>query len=336
MSNYWANKNVVVTGGSGLLGTPLVSLLAENGANVFAPSSQELNLLDKEKTIDYFAKFVDPNFSDTSSIRVVFHLAAKVGGVQGNTQAPYDFFTSNIEMNTNVMEATRQCHIQKVVSVLSTCVYPDADYVDYPLTEKQLHNGPPHSSNYGYAYAKRMLEVQSRAFMEQKGVGHNRKARLCVIPNNLFGEYDNFDLEGGHVIPALIRKIWEAKIAKQPEVVIWGDGTPLREFTYATDAAKAMLVVAEQYNDPMPMNIGCTDEYSISLIASLISNMLDYKGVLTFDTTKPNGQHRKPSSNAKLLEMTSWKVSDYTPFTRALRQTCEWFVAAYPNVRGCK
>ncbi|MFA6049695.1 MAG: GDP-L-fucose synthase [Candidatus Paceibacterota bacterium] len=336
MSNYWANKKVIVTGGSGLLGTPLVSLLKQEGAMVLAPKSTDLNLLYKEQVFDYFAKHTDTDFTDKSTVEVVFHLAAKVGGVQGNSQAPFDFYTENIQMNTNVLEAAKYSHIPKVISVLSTCVYPDAAHVTYPLTEDQLHNGPPHSSNYGYAYAKRMLEVQSRAFMEQKSFGHARKSRICVIPNNLFGEHDNFDLENGHVIPALIRKIWEAKVASQPEVIIWGDGTPLREFTCAKDAAKIMLVIAEEYKGKEPLNIGSTEEHSIADVARMIARLLDYKGNLNFDTTKPNGQHRKPSSNAKLLELTSWKVSDYTPFTRALRQTCEWFVAAYPNVRGYK
>jgi GDP-L-fucose synthase len=219
--------------------------------------------------------------------------------------------------------------VQKVVSVLSTCVYPDEPYINYPLTENQLHMGPPHQSNFGYAYAKRMLDVQTRAYRKQHGVNY-----ITVIPNNLFGENDNFDLENSHVIPALIRKIWEAKITNKPNVEIWGDGKPIREFTYSEDIADILIKVSNQYNDPEPLNIGNTEQYSISYVAEKIKTFLDYQGSFIYDLDKPRGQYQKPSSNKKLLEVTSWKKEDYTDFDISLRKTCDWFKLNYPNVRG--
>lgn len=322
--SFWTNKRVVITGGSGLLGTALKKELKERGADVFAPRHSFVDW-SKWKDASSYLECI----SRSESIDVVFHLAAKVGGVKANSEKLSEFFSENIEINNNVLKACHQVKVGKLVSCLSTCVYPDSPYVTYPLTENQLHLGPPHSSNFGYAYAKRMLDVQSRTFREQYGDNF-----ITVIPNNLFGEHDNFDLENSHVIPALIRKIWEAKISKKEEVYIWGDGSPLREFTYAPDAARAMLAVAEVYSDPEPVNIGCTVEHSIASIADFISKIFEYDGALVFDPTKPTGQFRKPSSNDKLTTKTPWTDDDYTPFHVAMKATCDWFTKQYPNVRG--
>lgn len=332
MSN-WKNKKVLITGAYGLLGKPLVKLLRRAGAQIIAPTSIELDLCNQKQVLKFFNNHLNRKVPGQSNISCVFHLAAKVGGVKGNMDNSYDFFTDNIKMNTNVLDAAKETYIPKVVSVLSTCVYPDSQFVSYPLTEEQLHNGPPHASNFAYAFAKRMLEVQSRAFVQQFP---NKGSRVCVIPNNLFGEYDNFDLENGHVIPALIRKIWEAKISKKPEVHIWGDGSPIREFTYAEDIAKILLMIGELYDSSELLNIGNTQGHTILSVAENIANLLDYKGSFAFDATKPNGQYEKPSSNEKLLEYTCWKNEDYTPFDVALKNTCSWFVSEYPNIRGIK
>tara|TARA_R110002153_G_C13125747_1_gene479330 strand:- start:168 stop:761 length:594 start_codon:yes stop_codon:yes gene_type:complete len=196
------------------------------------------------------------------------------------------------------------------------------------LTEDQLHLGPPHGSNFGYAYAKRMVDVMSRAYRQQYGCNF-----ITAIPNNLYGENDNFDLENSHVIPALIRKVWEAKTNNKNYIECWGDGTPLREFTYSGDIAKILLFLLENYNQPEPINIGNTDEYSIKEVVEIICKQLDYSGEVVWQTDKPSGQHRKPSSNQKLLDL-GWKKEDYISLEEGLKKTCEWFIMTYPNARG--
>ena len=310
----------LVTGGKGMLGFALIKELTDQSKLILSPGSDALNLTNKENVDSYIAN---------NKIDCVYHLAARVGGVKANTEFVGSFYDQNIAINTNVLSSCLFFNVPKLVSVLSTCVYPDAPYVSYPLTEDQLHLGPPHDSNFGYAYAKRMLDVQTRAYRKQHGVNY-----VTVIPNNLFGEHDNFHLEDGHVIPALMRKIWEAKLNNKPMVEIWGDGTPLREFTYAGDIARILLKVSEEYNEEQPLNIGNTEEHSIASVAKKLVEYLEYDGKLVFNTDKPSGQFRKPSSNKRLLEKTSWRAEDYTPFDIALKNTCDWFKIAYPNVRG--
>jgi len=229
-----------------------------------------------------------------------------------------------------LLDSCYRNNVSKVVSILSTCAYPDS-HITYPLTEEQLHLGQPHDSNFGYAYAKRMLDVQTRAYRKQYNVNY-----VTVMPNNLFGEHDNFHLDDGHVFPALMRKIWEAKLNNSPMVEIWGDGTPLREFTYSGDVARILIKVAEEYDEEMPLNIGNTEEHSIAAVAKKLVENLEYDGKLVFNPNKPAGQFRKPSSNKRLIEKTSWRIEDYTPFDIALKKTCEWFKMTYPNVRGIK
>jgi GDP-L-fucose synthase len=229
-------------------------------------------------------------------------------------------------MNMNVLEA---CRVKKLrlVSVLSTCIYPDAPYVTYPLTEEQLHIGPPHHSNFGYAYAKRMLEIQSSAYRQQYGCNF-----ISVIPNNLYGINDNYDLNNGHVIPALIRKFHEAIITGKKEVVIWGSGKPLREFTFARDAANIILWLAENYDGEKPVNIGNPEQVSIESLVLAISGEMRYKGSIRFDNTMPDGQFKKPSSN-QFLRSLGWK-GEYTPLRGGLKETINSFQERYPSVRG--
>ena len=231
-------KNIFISGGRGMLGFALIKELTDQSKLILSPGSDILNLTNKENVDSYIAN---------SKIDCVYHLAARVGGVKANTEFVGSFYDQNIAINTNVLSSCLFFNVPKVVSVLSTCVYPDAPYVSYPLTEDQLHLGPPHDSNFGYAYAKRMLDVQTRAYRKQYGVNY-----VTVIPNNLFGKHDNFHLGDGHVIPALMRKIWEAKLNNKPTVEIWGDGSPLREFTYAGDIARILIKVSEEYNEEHP------------------------------------------------------------------------------------
>ncbi len=280
---------------------------------------QQADLLQKSE----FLKILDIYKPDA-----VIHLAARVGGVKGNTDFISDFYSQNARMNCNVLDACNERNVQKVISLLSTCVYPDD--VKYPLTEDQIHNGPPHPSNFGYAYAKRMLDVHSRALRQQYGRNY-----ICAVPNNLYGPHDNFDLENGHVIPAIIRKIWEAKMYDQTPV-LWGDGSPLREFTFSIDIAKILLFLLENYSGMEPCNIGSTGESSIREIAKIICNNLDYDyNKIVWDDSKPSGQYRKPSSNDKLMRL-GWPQENYTSLEEGLQTVCEWFQKNYPEVRGIK
>jgi GDP-L-fucose synthase len=254
----------------------------------------------------------------------VIHLAAKVGGVKGNMTMMYDFYTDNIKINTNVIDSCKEFGVKKVVSLLSTCVYPDN--VKYPLTEDQIHNGEPHSSNFGYAYAKRMLDVHSRAVRKQYNLNY-----ITAVPNNIYGPNDNFDLENGHVIPAIIRKIYESK--KTDKIpAFWGSGMNLREFTYSKDIARAILHLLENYDGIDPVNIGKTGDISIKEVVKIISECLGYSGEIHWDKSKPEGQYKKPSSNEKFLNM--FGDFEYTDFRQGIEETCKWFEEKYPKVRG--
>ena len=297
-----------------MIGTALKQLLPEE---VFI-SSADYDLRDPRATRQMYAEH-KPDY--------VIHLAARVGGVAANYNYLADFYRDNIQINTNVLHGAHEAQTKKVVSLLSTCVYPDI--VSYPLREEDIHSGAPHYSNYAYAYAKRMLDVQSRAYRKQYGCNF-----ITAVPNNLFGENDNFDLQNSHVIPALIRKMYEAKKGNH-NVTLWGDGSPLREFTYSLDLAHILLFLIDNYDDAAPINIGNTQEYSIHTVAHTIAEILQFEGEITWDTTKLNGQHRKPSDNSKLLQL-GWNLQDYTNFTDALTKMCQWFILNYPNARGVK
>jgi len=304
--------NKLITGATGLLGSEILKL---------SPDSDSLSSKHYSLTEPWQLRLHAQGKFDT-----VIHCAAKVGGVKANTDFVADFFDDNIRMNMNVLDACKHDNL-KLVSVLSTCVYPDAPYVKYPLTEDQLHMGPPHPSNFGYAYAKRMLEVQSRAYRQQHGCNF-----ISVIPNNLYGINDNYDLSSGHVIPALIRKFHEAKIFGHKSVDIWGSGDPLREFTFARDAAKIILWLAENYDGAEPVNIGNPEQISIVALAFMIAEEIGYEGGGNFDRSKPDGQFEKPSSNKKLRDLGC--DIQYTPLREGLKETIKSFQDRYPHVKG--
>jgi len=305
-------KTVLITGGTGMVGK---SFPRKEGYVFVGSKDYDLKNV---RSVKYMLLDHRPD--------VIIHLAACVGGVKANTDYVGRFYSENILINHNVIHCARDFDVKKVVSLLSTCIYPDAAYVKYPLTEDQIHNGPPHSSNFGYAYAKRMLDVQSRAYRKQYGCNY-----ITTIPNNLFGKHDNFDLQNSHVLPAIIRKVYEAK-KNNTQVVLWGDGSPLREFTYSNDLAEILLFLVENYNEPGPINVGNTKEISIKQAAEMIAEIFKFHGEIIWDTSKPSGQFRKPSDNSKLIEL-GWKEEYYTDFYSALCEVCEWFEQNYPNVR---
>jgi GDP-L-fucose synthase len=304
---------ILVTGSSGLLGKEIIA----GSANTMGLTSKDCDLTESNHAILAL---------EDGRVDTVIHCAARVGGVKANTDYVADFFDDNVKMNMKVLDACREKNL-KLVSVLSTCIYPDAQYVKYPLTEDQLHIGPPHSSNFGYAYAKRMLEVQSRAYRQQFGCNF-----ISVIPNNLYGINDNYDLNSGHVIPALIRKFHEAMRTGRNEVIVWGSGRPVREFTFARDAAKIILWLAENYDGEEPVNIGNPDWVSIEQLSLMIGEEIGFEGHIKFDKSKPDGQYEKPSSNKKLRSL-GWK-DEYTPLREGLKETIKLFQSRYPNVRG--
>ena len=305
---------ILVTGGTGMVGRAFDGI--DTHHEIISVGSKNFDLTDSQQVF-WMYRMLKPD--------AVIHLAAKVGGVKGNSDYIADFFTQNILINTNVLNAAQKHGINKVVSLLSTCVYPDD--VTYPLTEDQIHAGEPHASNFGYAYAKRMLDVQSRAYRQQYGCNF-----ITAVPNNLYGPHDNFDLENGHVIPAIIRKVWEAKI-NNTTPVFWGDGTPLREFTHVSDIASILIYLLEEYNGGCPINIGSPNERSIRSVVELVCSNLNYEGDIYWDIDKPMGQFKKPSSNAALMEI-GWSQERYIQFEDGIRETCNWFTSTYPDVRG--
>ena len=295
----------VITGGSGLIGSAFKDGVKLN-------SKRDLRDYDK-------AEFAIGMYKPD----VVVHCAAKVGGVGANMQFPADFFMDNIRMNTNVIQACKELKVKKLVSFLSTCVFPDD--VEYPLDETKIELGPPHHSNFAYAYAKRMADIQIRAFNKQYGTQY-----FSVIPCNVYGPNDNYSLESGHVIPMLIHKCYLAKKNKKT-FEVWGDGTPLREFVYSKDVANIVDLLIQKYEGTEPVIISNPTEYSIKQVVDLIVEYMGFRGKVKWLTDKPNGQHRKPSSNAKLLSI----IGDYefTTLEKGLKESIEWFILNYPNVR---
>jgi len=305
---------ILITGGTGMVGTAFKNIKTEH--ELILVGSREYDLESWYDTLCMVER-IRPD--------AIIHLAAKVGGIKANMENQGDFYTINANINTNVLKAAKNMKVGKVISLLSTCIYPDK--VNYPLTEDQIHAGPPHNSNYAYAYAKRMLDIQSRAYRDQYGCNF-----ITAVPNNLFGENDNFDLENSHVIPALIRKMHEASMAGT-DVTLWGDGSPLREFTYSQDLAEILLFLLEHYNEEGPINIGNTNEISIKEVAEMIAEILKFEGEIIWDITKPKGQLRKPSDNARLLEL-GWREENYTNFRKALTNVCQHVILKYPYLRG--
>jgi len=302
---------VVITGGHGMLGRALRKKIYS-----ICPTRKELDLENSEKVLSFMLK----NKPD-----IVFHLASRVGGVLENSKYLAEFYIQNIRINSNVLDACYKTEVKKVISVLSTCVYPDN--VNYPLTEDQLHNGFPHQSNFSYAFTKRMLDVQSRVYRKQYGCNF-----VCVIPNNIYGPNDQYGY-GCHVIPALMLRFHEAKLNNLNEIEIWGSGNCMREFTYSSDIADCMIYVMEHYNEEEPINIGYNKEYSINELVKNIKKVVEYNGNIVFNTNMPEGQFKKPSDTTKFKNLIKNDIKFTTLFT-GLEKTYKWFIKNYPNLRG--
>ncbi|XP_020793788.2 GDP-L-fucose synthase [Boleophthalmus pectinirostris] len=319
--NNTCPMRVLVTGGSGLVGRAIQQVVKEEGGAkegeewVFL-SSKDANLMNKEETKAIFEKYKPTH---------VIHLAAMVGGLFKNMKFNLDFWRNNIHINDNVLQAAHEVGVVKVVSCLSTCIFPDK--TTYPIDETMIHNGPPHDSNFGYAYAKRMIDVHNRAYFQQY-----RRCYTAVIPTNVFGPHDNFSIEDGHVLPGLIHKAYLAQKEGKP-LVVWGSGAPRRQFIYSLDLARLFLWVLRDYPevDPIILSVGEEDEVSIKEAAEAVVQSLNFKGEVVYDTSKADGQFKKTASNAKLCSyLPNFK---FTPFNQALKETCDWFVKNYDTAR---
>jgi GDP-L-fucose synthase len=316
---------IIVTGGSGLVGSAIKEVillendLYKNHTFLFL-SSKDADLTNYDCTYNSFKKLL----KDDEETYII-HLAANVGGLFKNLHNNALMFESNILMNMNVLKAAHHLGIQRVVSILSTCIFPDK--VSYPIIEELLHNGIPHFSNCGYAYAKRMLEVQSQLYQRD----FNRDY-ICVIPTNIFGPNDNFHLEDAHVIPALIHKCYLSKMENKPFVVM-GSGKPLRQFIFSYDLAKLILWSLFEYKERenIILSVSENEEVSIQKIAEIIAQNMDYTSQLVFDTSKEDGQYKKSVSNQKLLSL--YPNFKFTTIENGLDQTIDWFLDNYPNIR---
>lgn len=299
-------KKILVTGGNGLVGRCFI------GDDYYKISSSDYDLR-KELEVENAFDRIDPTG--------VIHCAAKVGGVLGNMSFKGEFFYDNILMNTNVIEQARRNGIKRLVAFLSTCVFPDN--VDYPLSPDKIHKGEPHTSNDAYAYAKRMSEIQIRAYREQYGLDY-----FSVIPTNIYGPGDYYNLQNGHVVPMLIHKFYLAQ-KNNTDVTIWGSGKPLREFIFSEDIAKLTRSLYDDYTGTEPVILSTSSEISINELVGLIKDRFNFKGNVIFDKSKPDGQFRKPSDNSVIKSM--YPDFSFTPIEQGIEKSVEWFIGNYPN-----
>jgi GDP-L-fucose synthase len=312
---------ILVTGGTGLVGKAI----------------QEIAIVNQKPNIDDVWTFVsskDADLCDFESTKALFerirpthviHLAAMVGGLFKNLKYKVDFYRKNVLMNDNVMECSRIFGVKKLVSCLSTCIFPDK--TTYPIDETMIHDGPPHDSNCGYAYAKRMIDVMNKCYNEQYGCNFT-----SIIPTNVYGPHDNFSIEDGHVIPGLIHKCYLAK-KYNIDFHVWGTGRPLRQFIFSHDLAKLVIWTMNHYDSPEPIILSVDEdaEVSIANLSEYIADILDFDGYIVFDSNKPDGQHKKTACNKKLRDLCG--DFKFTPIQEGLKETCQWFIANYDSAR---
>ncbi len=300
--------STLVTGGTGLVGSHF-------NEDFIKVSSKDCDLVSNEETKKLFEEH-KPN-------RVI-HTAARVGGLGSNMLYKADYFYENICINTNVIENSRLYNVDRLACFLTTCIFPH-NQVSYPIRPQYLHDGPPHESNFGYAYAKRMAEVQIRAINEQYD-----KNYFCVIPTNIFGPGDNFSLEHGHVIPMLIHRMYISKNFDR-DFEVWGTGKPLREFIFAKDVAKLTEKLLDKYNETEPVILSTSCEVSIKEVVDMLVDIFKFKGKVVWDKDKPNGQYRKPTDNSKIQEL--FPDFKFTGLREGLEETVEWFNKNYASAR---
>jgi GDP-L-fucose synthase len=317
VAEFWSDKRVVVTGGAGFLGSFVCEGLRARGAKeVFVPRIEDYDLTD--------VAAVRRLYTDARP-DIVLHLAAEVGGIGANQANPGRYFYANMAMGLNMIEEGRKAGLRKFVQVGTVCAYPK--FTPVPFHEEDLWNGYPEETNAPYGLAKKMMLVQSQSYRQQYGFNS-----IFLLPVNMYGPRDNFNLETSHVIPALIRKCVEAKKEGRAEVVLWGDGTPTREFIFADDAAEGILLATERYDDSQPVNLGSGREISIRDLAALIGRLTGYEGRFVWDASKPNGQPRRALDTSKAEALFGFRAQ--TTFEDGLRRTVDWYLANQERFAG--
>ena len=310
--SYLANKRVLVTGGAGFLGREVCRELASAGPQqVIVPRSAEYDLRDRQ-AIRRLLRDAQPD--------VVIHLAAVVGGIGANRKFPGRYFYDNAIMGIQLMEYARRYHVEKFLALGTVCAYPK--FTPVPFKEDDLWNGYPEETNAPYGLAKKMLLAQAQAYRAQYGFN-----AIFLLPVNLYGPRDNFDLESSHVIPALIRKCVEARTNRQDEIVLWGDGSATREFLYVEDAAEGLLLAAERYSGDEAVNLGTGKEIAIRDLAHLIAEEVGFGGKIVWDTTQPNGQPRRCLDVTRAKKLFGFEAK--CPFRQGLRNTISWYIAQH-------
>jgi GDP-L-fucose synthase len=313
---FWSNKRVVVSGGAGFLGSFLVEKLKQRGAGeVIVPRIEEYDLVDINAIRRLFDDIAGSTKASNSETMII-HLAALAGGIGANRARPADFFYINLLMGVQLMHEAWKHGVDKFVAIGTICAYPK--FTPLPFKEEDLWNGYPEETNAPYGLAKKMLLVQAQAYREQYGYN-----AIYLLPVNLYGPRDNFNPETSHVIPALIRKCVEARENGQSQVELWGDGSPTREFLYVEDAAEGILLAAERYDGPEPVNLGSGNEISIKGLAKIIARLTNFQGNLVWDTSKPNGQPRRALDVSRAEQFFGFRAQ--TPFEEGLHRTIEWY-----------
>lgn len=313
--DFWQDKRIIVTGGAGFLGSFVIKKLEERGANdIFIPHIEDYDLTDR----DSIKRLFDDTLGDGSDAKnmVIIHLAANVGGIGANREHPAEFFYDNLMMGVELMHQAWKRGVGKFVAIGTVCAYPK--FTPVPFKEEDLWIGYPEETNAPYGLAKKMMLVQAQSYRQQYGFN-----AIYLLPVNLYGPRDNFNLKTSHVIPALIRKALEAQERGDKELVAWGDGSPTREFLFVEDAADGIVTAAEKYNGSEPVNLGSGYEISIKDLTEMIIRLTGFEGKLIWDTEKPNGQPRRGLDVTRAKEYFGWQAQ--VPFEEGMRRTIEWF-----------
>jgi len=307
MSDFFSSQQVLVTGGGGFLGSHLCDRLGAEGCRPFVPHQADYDLTTKEG-VERLMRDAEPD--------LVIHLAARVGGIGANQRNPGAYFFDNLMMGALLMERARLAGVEKFIQLGTVCSYPK--FTPVPFREENLWDGYPEETNAPYGIAKKALLVQAQSYREQYGFN-----AIYLIPVNMYGPRDNFDLETSHVIPGLIRKMVEGRERGDEEIVLWGDGSPSREFLYVDDCAEALMLAAEQYNGPEPVNLGAGFEITIRELAELIQELTGYEGRIVWDSSRPNGQPRRSLDVSRAEREFGFRAK--TDFREGLRRTIDFF-----------